>query len=86
MRKVLVIGLLLTAVIYLLPVFCGFLEDDAPLPIPQESVAGGCRNWGECPNRRSRNRRPQGRSLPAQEITGAGRWGRCARWTWRNMW
>ncbi len=39
MRKVLVIGLLLTAVIYILPVFCGLLEEDGPLPIPQESVA-----------------------------------------------
>ena len=39
MRKVLVIGLLLTAVIYILPVFCGFLEQEEPLSIPQESVA-----------------------------------------------
>lgn len=39
MRKVLVIGLLLTAVIYILPVFCGLLEQEEPLPIPQESVA-----------------------------------------------
>lgn len=39
MRKVLVIGLLLTAVIYILPVFCGLLEQEEPLSIPQESVA-----------------------------------------------
>lgn len=39
MRKVLVIGLLLTAVIYVLPVFFGLLEREAPLSIPQESVA-----------------------------------------------
>lgn len=39
MRKVLVIGLLLTAVIYILPVFCGLLEQEGPLSIPQESVA-----------------------------------------------
>lgn len=39
MRKVLVIGVLLTAVIYILPVFCGLLEQEAPLSIPQESVA-----------------------------------------------
>lgn len=38
MRKVLVIGLLLTAVIYILPVFCGLLEQEEPLSIPQESV------------------------------------------------
>lgn len=39
MRKVLVIGTLLAAVIYVLPVFCGLLEDDGPLPLPQERVA-----------------------------------------------
>ena len=39
MRKVLVIGLLLAAVIYILPVFCGLLEQEEPLSIPQESVA-----------------------------------------------
>ena len=39
MKKVLIIGLLLTAVIYALPVFCGLLEEDSPLPIPQDSIA-----------------------------------------------
>lgn len=39
MKKVFIIGLLLTAVIYALPVFCGLLEEDVPLPIPQNSIA-----------------------------------------------
>lgn len=39
MRKMLVIGLLLTVVIYVLPVFCGYLDTGEPNFIPQESAA-----------------------------------------------
>ena len=68
MRKVLVIGLLLTAVIYLLPVFCGFLEDDAPLPIPQESVAADA-EIGESAQPEEAEQTPAGTLAAAQEIT-----------------
>ena len=68
MRKVLVIGLLLTAVIYLLPVFCGFLEDDAPLPIPQESVAADA-EIGESAQPEESEQTPAGTLAAAQEIT-----------------
>lgn len=39
MKKIMTIGVLLTVVIYAMPVFCGYLEDDPPLPIPQERLA-----------------------------------------------
>lgn len=38
MRKMLVIGLLLTVAIYVLPVFCGYLDMEVPEFIPQEGT------------------------------------------------
>ncbi len=37
MRKMLVIGLILTIIIYVLPVFCGYLDAEKPDFIPQEN-------------------------------------------------
>lgn len=37
MRKMLVIGLMLTIIIYVLPVFCGYLDAEKPDFIPQEN-------------------------------------------------
>lgn len=39
MRKILVIGLILTVVIYILPVFCGYLDSEETKIITQESIS-----------------------------------------------